>query len=180
MKRMICLILPVFLLLPLLAGCSSETPPQKPVDFYYPVEAIYTENYSEGADGHSSPVIRSEAAESLGHENDYAYLLNLYFRGPRDHSLHNPFPKNLTVVDLRLSGPTFVVTVSREFADLMGIDLTIAASCIAKTVQGLTGLNTTQLEAQGATLDGSSQITISCDRLLEQDTVPETTASNEP
>ena len=180
MKRIICLILPVFLLLPMLSACSSKTPPQKPVDFYYPVEAVYTENYSEGSDGRSSPVIRSEAAESLGHENDYLYLLNLYFRGPRDHSLHNPFPPNLTVVDLRISGHTFVVTLSREFASLMGIDLTIAASCIAKTVQGLTGLRITQLEAQDATLDGSSQIIISCDHLLEQDIVPETTGSDAP
>ena len=177
---MLCLILPLFLLLPLLSACSSQTPPQKPVDFFYPVEAIYAEDYSEGADGRSCPIIRSEAAESLGHEKDNVYLLNLYFRGPRNHDLHNPFPANLTAVEVRESGKTAVVTVSREFADLMGIDLTIAASSIAKTVQGLTGLNSLQLSAEGATLDGANYIFISCDRLMEQDIIPETTAPSEP
>lgn len=177
MKRVIALALAAMLCL---SACSSRQPPKKPVHFFYPVADIYAAEYSEGPYGHSSPVIRSELAESEGHEEDYIYLLNLYFRGPWSTGLHSPFPKNLTVVDFRTSANTAIVVLSQEFAVLSGINLTLAAVCTAKTVQDLTGCSRLQLSAADSFLDGSSYIFIDCNNLMEQDIIAETSAPTQP
>ena len=178
MKRMSCLLLTLLLLL---SACASQRPqPQNPVAFFYPVNAIYTQDFTDGPNGRSSPVIRAEPGESSGHEGDYRYLLNLYFRGPWSKKLHNPFPAGLTVVDFRTPNNTAVLKVSKEYGTLSGIDLTLASACIAKTVQALTGCERLQLSAVDCTLEGTSHLFIDCSELLEKDLFVEPEPATEP
>lgn len=170
MKRLIALLLSAALLLAFLTACAPEQePPHSPVAYFYPTETIYSGHHDKPHFDHSTTVLRAEAGEAVGHEKDYLYLTNMYFHGPKDASLHNPFPKGLAVLEFRMTNNTVILELSSNYASLSGIDLTIASACIAKTLHAMTGCNRVQLSAYNAFLDGSPFIFIDCNDLMEID-----------
>lgn len=157
MKRVLCILLCVCLILPLL-GCNQTVEIEKPVTYYY--------RRTEVSYGTSDGVIGSEQRESIGHENDMFYLLAQYVSGPHSAEFSQTFPDNLIVVSVHRSKKLVRIVFSYHFAELTGIDLTIACACITKTVMDLTGTDAVQISAAGELLDEQQTITMDRNSLL--------------
>lgn len=162
MKRLISILLCLSMLLPLI-GCSEEREtPKRPVNFYYRRADI---RY-----GQSEGVITSEERESIGYEDDLRGLLLEYIGGPVSGDLARTFPEDTVIISFYYSDGTAKINFSHQFAQLTGIDLTIACACVTMTVIELTGIETVQISAAGALLDDYQYITMDKDCLLLLDT----------
>ncbi len=126
MKRILSALLCLLLMLPCL-GCSNG---EKSILFYYTrAEFLY---------GTQDAVIAQEVREAPGHEDDLDYLLNLYLEGPLNQNFISPYPEGTAFQGFTYSDATMYVTLSQEFAQLEGMDHTIAAACMAYTCFQLT------------------------------------------
>ena len=172
MKRMTSILL-ILALLPALVGCSPKAePPQSPVTFYYPADdTIY--------DGKTA-VIHQEIRDAAGYEEDIEGLLNLYLKGPASESLRSPFPRQVKVTRYSTNSNTINLVLSSEFAQLSGIDLTLACACLANTLFELTQLERVQFFATDSQLDGQDSITLDRNDIYLADTLPAGTAISEP
>ena len=166
MKRWISLLLALVFLLSAF-GCTQTSPaPKQPVTFYYPaVETVY--------DG-KAPVIHPEIRDGSGYEDNMEGLLNLYLKGPSSEDLRSPFPRQVTVSRFAVTPNIATLVLSSEFAQLGGIDLTMACVCIANTVFELTGLDRIQISSADSQLDGQASITLERDDIYWMD-VPQPT-----
>lgn len=159
MKRILCILI---CLCCVLCGCSQGIEkPKTPVSFYY-----LRNDFSYGSD---NCVIGTELRESFGHEKDYAYLLNLYLLGPTSDILAPMFPEGSSVVDFHQEEDTVIVTLSDNFAQLSGINLSTACVCLTKTVCAMTGCTQVTIQAQTQLLDSSKSITMTANDGLLQD-----------
>lgn len=166
MKRWTSLIL-ILVLLSSALGCARNDPaPKVPVTFYYPAEdTVY--------DGKTS-VIHPEIRDGAGYEDNMEGLLNLYLKGPSSEELRSPFPRRVTVSRFAVTPNIATLVLSSEFAQLGGIDLTMACVCIANTVFELTGLDRIQISSADSQLDGQASITLERDDIYWMD-VPQPT-----
>jgi len=142
-------------------GCREKQQIDEPVAFYY----RRSELLFEGASG----VIAAQQRESAGHESDTEYLLQEYLSGPTDPLFSQTFPTGSRMVSFKITDKEAQITLSDHFADLTGMDLTIACACITLTIIDLTGVENVTLSAQSAMLDNQSFITMdkSCLLLLD-------------
>lgn len=161
--RKISLILCLCLMLGLLGCAGKQDQPEVPVQFFYPRQ-ISSILY-EGDDG----VITHELRESAGNEENYRYLLNLYLRGPTAQSLRNPFPRATSVVSFEQYQDQVTVTLSDSFAQLSGMELTLAGACLLKTVNAMTGVQSLYIRAQTQPLDNSEYLLFRMNDLLLTD-----------
>lgn len=140
-------------------GCNntSETL-QDPVIVYY--------KRSEVSYGASDSVISQSYIDAAGHKDDYAYLLNLYLANENSDVFDQTFPKNTTLVSIKMDALTAKIVLSDSFTSLTGIDLTIACACLTQTVISLTNCQEVIISAKNAKLDGQSFITLSQDSYL--------------
>lgn len=158
MKKLLCVILPLILLLSLAACSTSEGSIKDPVHFYYcQLEMSY---------GTEPGVIDKEVRDAQGLRQDYAYLLSLYLKGPKSYSLYSPFPTNTSLKYLSLDNGTASIQLGSSFAVLTGLDLTLACACITMTVCEMTGAQQVTISAADALLDGNSSITMSPEDIL--------------
>lgn len=162
MKRSLILLLVIALTI-LSVGCDrTPAPPKQPVTFYYPVSnPVY-----DGKTG----LIHSEVRDSTGLNDNMTELINLYLRGPLSETLRSPFPENVTVTRYSTTANTVILELSSEFANLSGIDLTLACACMAHTLLDMTGLERFQISAADSMLDGMSTITMERNDLYMTDT----------
>ena len=153
MKKSICVILCLLLIISV-SGCSSA--PQKirePVTYYYRIRNI---EYDA-----PNGIICAEVREAYGNANNYTYLVEQYLRGPLDGSYTSPFPAGTTLVHLDFLKDTVLVVLSSHISLLSGSDLSIASTCLAKTVLEMTGMKEVKISSQGDLLNGQESITIS-------------------
>ena len=161
MKKFLCLILSL-LLLPVLPGCRSPEL-QSPGQFYY----YRTDTHFSGTDG----VLAPETRELFGIEDDPDAILALYCQGPLSRELENPLPSDCPAPAYSLQDGILRLHFSRDFAQLSGLELTVAAGCLARTLLPLTGADTLVLTAQDSLLDGETSMTVSlADLGLRDDT----------
>ena len=152
-------------------GCAPRTEaPQVPVRFYYP-RTVDTIQYTA-----SGGAFTYEDRESAGYTDNLPYLLNLYFRGPADSTLRNPFPTATSVTELKVYGNYAFLTVSDSFAQLTGMDLTVACACLTLTVTELTGAETLCLSTNSQLLDNHERLLLQAKDFLFMD---DTTAPRE-
>lgn len=166
----IALLLCLCLLLGLLGCAAKQDQPEVPVQFFYP---RHTSDIAyEGDDG----VIAYELRESAGNEENYSYLLNLYFRGPTVEPLRNPFPNATSLVSFDLTLTRATVVLSDSFAQLSGMELTLAGACLMKTINAMTGAQSLLIRTQTQPLDNSDSLLIQMEDLLLTDdtTTPDT------
>ena len=166
MRKQIAFLLCLCLLLPL-CGCNTNQTdtPREPVRFFYP-RTTDTIDFTS-PDG----AITYEDREGAGYTGNFPYLLNLYLRGPVDQTLSNPFPAATSLVELQVYGSYAFVTLSDSFAQLSGMELTIACACLTLTVTTLTKADYVCLRAQTQPLDGKEQLTLHAkDFLFTDDT----------
>lgn len=160
MKKTLLIILAALCLIGLW-GCSSKHDPEKPVTVYYKrADLTY---------GSSDSVIAPAIMEGFGHESDAQYLLAQYLLGTDDPQFAATFPDGTSLVSFRVDGLTAKVILTDQFAQLSGIDLSIASACIAQTVMSITGCREVIISADTATLDGSNFITLTSESYMLQD-----------
>lgn len=125
MKRIFCFL--IILSLFFLFGCQNKPVSyyDKPVYFYYPYSDI--DLYS--TDNAVAYEIR-EGAEILS-DNE---LIQTYLDGPKRNELYSPFPTGGSVVDSIVTGNRIRVILSSHFDRLLGVQLTMATSCLALTL----------------------------------------------
>lgn len=159
-KRLVIVALILSLLIT--AGCQGRGDEEalvSPVRFYYKTTDSMEAN---GATGY-------ELRETAGHEGDYTWILNLYFEGPQSQSLTAPFQRTTDLLSVELAGTQLSLTVTESLAELTGMDLTLACSCITLTCLELPGVESVTIAAEGSTLDGKREITMSREMLLLED-----------
>ncbi len=162
MKRTASIILILALLLGLCACGETKNDLEDPVNLYY----LRVQNLEELYHGSADSVIMAEQVEGLGHRKDMAYFLSLYFRGPTDAALVSPCPAGTKLVGYELADSVLYLTLSDNFAELSGIDLTLACACLTMTFLELTEAEAVQIQAETELLDGKSSIIMDADIIL--------------
>ena len=158
MKRLLCIVLTLLLTISLV-GCQDSTDkPQSTVTVYYKAANI---SY-----GTQDGVLAPFALDSTGHENEDAYLLNLYLSYLPSEAFSPTFPEETHLVSLNLDGLTARIILSDSFASLKGLNLMIACACLTRTVISLTGCQEVIISAESMRLDGNNYITLSSDSYL--------------
>ena len=160
MKRLIAYLLCILLLV----GCAT---PQlrSPGTFYYP-SADTTYHGSNG-------VIASEQRELFGIHDDLDALLALYLEGPLAPGLIAPLPPDTQLLKYTLFESVLTLRFNQSLAELSGIELTVAAGCLARTFLPLTGAKQLILTADGALLNGNTALNVALEDLYLRDDSPD-------
>ncbi len=156
----------------LFTGCVRQAESEQlksPGRFYYKtLDADY---------GKSQYAVDFELRETAGHETDLPWLLSEYFAGPQSNDLVAPFQRSTSLVSVEHKGAQITVRVSRDLAQLSGVDLYLACCCITLTCLELAGVDTVCIQADGALLDGKDQILLQRENLLLEDIDAERTSA---
>lgn len=163
MKRILCILLALIIMLPLSACGDNRKELRAPVNFYYRTREVEI--------GSEAGVISAEQRESFGHSDDYVYLTEIYLNGPTSGKCISPFPAGTTLEYLDFTQDKVLVELSSHISLLSGAELTIACVCLTKTLSELTGMKSVQITSKGDLLDGKESLTFSVnDFQLEDDT----------
>lgn len=157
MKRLISILIAVCLIISM-SSCTQGDEIASPVHYYY----LRTE-FTYGA---SDSVIAAEVRESAGFENNYEALLDFYLSGPVNTEFLSPFPASTKLHSLSWENGVLCLTLSDSFAQLTGLDLSLACACLGKTCMELTGAEEVVLRAQTQQLDGEDTIIITADSFV--------------
>jgi hypothetical protein len=111
----------------MLSGCSTgnNSAYTDPVYFYFPREDLDLYSQEEALD--------FEIREGSVFEAEME-LIKAYFEGPQRYDLYSPFPLDGEVLDCSISGARIRITLSAHYNQLIGLQLTIATSCLALTL----------------------------------------------
>ena len=150
-------------------GCTLQQQKiDQPVNYYYKATEIGYED--------TSGVIKPEQRENRGHEDAFTYHIENYLAGPKSADLQSAFPADVSLVDLNFEMNTATVTLSQQMTLLSGKDLTIACTCLGKTLLELTGCKVVKICIQNNLIDGRPYYSISANsHLLIDNTVLEPT-----
>lgn len=159
MRRILALLLCICLGASLF-GCAEEELKDPGMFYYYRTDTAYS-----GTDG----VIAPEERELAGIRDDLDALLECYCQGPERPELENPLPQGTGAPSWTLRDGVLTLDFASGFAALSGIELTVAAGCLARTFLELTGAETLVLTAGGALLDGETALTLTKDTMLLRD-----------
>jgi germination protein M len=143
-----------------LFGCGTREL-RSPTSFYY----FRTDPGFSGTNG----VIAPETRELAGIEGDLDAILELYFRGPESRELENLIPADCPVPQWSREDGALHLHFSRELADLNGIELTLAASCLAHTFLELTDCSRLILTAESSRLNGETALELTLDEMNLRD-----------
>lgn len=162
MRRRIAALLCAALLLTL-TGCGEDPEKgiQSPCVYYY----IASEIDYIGDDG----VIRGEIRDIAEHEDSLDWILRDYFKGPVSENLRSPFPKDTRLVSVQTREDEAVLQMNEAFGGLSGVELSLAASCIAETCFQLEEIQRVSISASSGLLDGKQSIALSRGDILLQD-----------
>ena len=159
MKKCLIFLLTAALLLAL-SSCGAGQA-KDPGNFYY----RRTEPEYLGSEG----IIASEIRDLSDLRGDLGKLLEAYLLGPQSDHLQSPFPRDTRLIEWKHENDVLKITLSEEFAQLSGIELTVACGCIARTFLELTDVSAVQLQVQDALLNSNPFITMARDTLSLSD-----------
>ena len=143
----------------LLAGCNAQT--ASGTNFYYLTQPDY-----ESPQGNIDCELHKGQPDPLA----YKELLNNYLSGPNSKEFINPFPSETYLVSITVEQQTATVILSDHIAQLTGVDLSLACSCLTLTVSDLTGCANIQIRAQNELLDNHQSISINANSIYFIDT----------
>lgn len=162
MKRFVCILLSLCLLLP---GCSQERIKES-VTFYYPRR----EYRYDSADG----VIAGEQREASGHEGDLHYLLTLYLMGPSNEELVSPLPRGTQLLQALQQDSAVTLELTDTAQTMTDMEFTLACACLTLTSLSITGGEKVTVTS------GSRTVTMNRDSLtLFDDSTAASTATEE-
>ena len=153
----------IFLLIAMvfgLFGCQAGEAAATCTFYYCRTEPVFS-----GTDGIIAPEHRQLTVD-VDHPEA---LLELYLRGPESRDLESPLPAGCAVPGWRLTEDTLFLHFSQELAQLDGMELTLAASCLARTFLELTGAGKLVLTADGRLLNGENSLILTRDQLILRD-----------
>ncbi|MBE6947824.1 MAG: hypothetical protein E7454_06215 [Ruminococcaceae bacterium] len=158
MKRLLCLTI-VFCCIFTLFGCTGKQDiPNGSIAVYY---KRATPTY-----GTADSVIAATYLEADGKETDYPYLIDKYLNHTPEEDFLSIFPKGVQLESFHLEGLTAKIVLSDHFADLTGMNLTVACTCLTKTLMEMTGCREVIISAKSMQLDGHNFITLNQDSFL--------------
>lgn len=153
-KRMLAMVLLTALCL---SGCFRRNSA-----LLYPVQFYYVEEEIEY--GEKGSIISVELHESAGHEGELAEMLSLYFIGPVEEYLVNPFPENTRFLDFLQDGSTLNILLSEEAGTLDDPQFSLACTCLSMTCMEIIPVDTVTVSSN------SRSLTTSRDCIMIQDT----------
>lgn len=124
-KALIFLLLTAQLLL--LFGCGvrqNDSQEDVSVEFFYAVRDADSLNLES--------VVVSEVRQL--EFDTLQELLERYLAGPESEELISPFPADTQIQEIRMEDSSLTLIMSGEFFTLMGVEMSVAGCCIAKTV----------------------------------------------
>ena len=139
------------------SGCNSN-PADKGINFYY----CQTKIDYDAPQGAIGSEFRNEPIDPLA----YNKLLTQYLSGPKSSGLVSPFPEGVYLVSFAIEQQNATIVLSDHIAELNGIDLSIACTCLSLTVKELTGCASVQIRAQNELLDSKQSVTINTNAIL--------------
>ena len=152
MRRILSLCLALVCLLGLVA-CNRPEQPEHHLFFYL---------VDETEIGSGATLFQSEERQ-VDSARPWKERIQMYLTGPVSDSLRNPFPRDLTVTSatLREAESVIEITLSEEYAQLTGIGLTLANTCLVWTLTEYANVERVELYCDnGADLmDGNRQLT---------------------
>lgn len=143
----------LFLILCLLLTGCAEAEPRQPGTFYY--------RRTDTAYGTVDGIIAGEQRELALTHDDLGAILALYFRGPESPELESPFPRDTAVTDWSVEGDVLTLTMADSFAAINGVELSVACTCITKTLVGLTDVRQVRFQVENGLLGGEKILTMS-------------------
>lgn len=155
MKRLISLLLCAAMALSLCA-CTQHYPEKSGKFYYRRIQPSYGTE-----DGIITPEIRKFPLMN----NDFSQMLDSYFSGPESRNLESPFPRNTSVVSWEIQDEVLSLTLSEPFAALSGVDLTVACSCIARTMLENLPIEEVSIHVMSKTLNGQDHISLRPDNM---------------
>ncbi len=158
MRKLLCLLLVICSLLSI-AGCThTDSVPENSIKVYYKTEKpVY---------GTEDGLIAATYLDSAGHENDYLYLLDQYLCVSPGEGFADTFPSGVSLVSFQLEALTAKVVLNSHIAHYSGMDLTVALTCLTRTIMSLTGCQEVIISASDTLLNGESFITLNQDSFL--------------
>ncbi len=162
MKRMIAIAL-LFLALPCLCACSQEKDLVYPISYHYLRAPLPNGQIEHGS---ADSLIGTEIREGDGYQQNPSLLLDVYLHGPLDRNFRTPFPVGTALRQLTVQDAKATVVLSQQFANLTGVDLSLACGCLTLTVMDLTGAESVTIISHGALLDGKESITMDRTNLI--------------
>lgn len=150
MKKLICLILVITISF-LLIACHSKSSKDTQL-FYYLRKEIDFES--------ESPVIGSEMRRS---GTDLNAILQLYLNGPESAELSSPIPVGTTLISTEIQDDTLSICLSDSFAQITGLDLTLACVALSKTAMEITDVQIVRICTENEQLNGEKWFAVSDD-----------------
>lgn len=147
MKRKIFLLcLPLLALL--LAACvhPAEAEGEEGYLLYYPAADLST---VAGEDAIVTRTVTFDDADTLATEELAERLLSALLDTPPDASVRAPMPEGTELQELSVLGSWARVDLSRHYARLAGIDLTLADYCVTLTLTQIEGVNAVSITSGG-------------------------------
>lgn len=158
MKRSSIFIFIVALLLSF-SGCSEGVGRMKtPADFFYCRSNVSFDT--------QNGVITSERRETADFTDDLAALVNHYLQGPISSHLRSPFPENSAVLWISSSDSELILVMNPQFTQLTDLDLSLACTCLCKTLFQLSQVDRITIRGLGDTIDEQATIVITRDSVL--------------
>lgn len=151
LKRLLSIILLFSLLLTIIA-CTNSNKTEGTMRYYY----LRSDVEFDKLDG----VIASEPHKNDLNANDYSELIRIYLSGPHSDVLRSPFPPDIHLISLTKDSSMIIVTLSNNFADLSGLDLTLACVCLGMTAMEITSAESVRIQTENIPLDGKMSVTI--------------------
>lgn len=135
MKRMTALFLATLLLAVTLTACTNPAAPMSqmlnPADLYY--------CKTEVCHGIEDGVIGAQTVDLGETPPELDRFLQVYLSGPTEQTLESPFPTNTEVQSVTAANNTVTVQLGGAYAELSGIQATVADACLARTLLDYTG-----------------------------------------
>lgn len=159
MKRTVCLLLSLWLLLLLPACNQQEQQAQSAVNFYY--------LRSETTYGEADSVIAGEKQDADVLTEDLSDTLSVYLQGPSDITLYSPFPANTALSEAVITDGVLSVTLSGvDFSRQSKLQQTICCACLAKTCLGIWDISAVRINTEAGILAGEADIVMDADSLV--------------
>lgn len=165
-KRRIAAFLSALCLTLAMIACAhaGETSAEDQFLLYYPAADLYA---VPGGDAVVTRSVTVPGASELTTEELAERLLNELLGEPADSTVSAPAPSGTAVLSLSVFGKWARVDLSRHYARLAGVDLTLADYCVTLTLTQLDGINAVSITSGGRELPyRHTQVFTAADPLL--------------
>lgn len=152
MKRIIAILLVMFLLLMCCSCSKRQHLPLSEVRFYYKAEPV--------EHGNGASIIAYEDRQVYRTADDVASLIEQYLQGSKKNYCKMPFPAGTTLVQYDQNKTNALIQLSAHAALLSGSELMVACVCLGKTIMELTNVTSVQISADGHLLNNQQSITV--------------------